>query len=410
MTQNQLAKFKIILTFISLSVLTCGLPTFVLQAVTYYKVSHSVAGSLESYQSITTIIISFVMFAILMKIGYRRSLIINYIILGAFCFAIPFIDSIWMIRLYLILIGVSAVVLKVISYSAVGLVTQTKKEHTSFINLMEAIYTGGSLSGMWMFSYFVGSKSLVWTKAFWVISIMCFILLILWVVTPFDESQIEKQEKKPLISQYKGILTLPLVTFIVFLILFACDEALEQGVGSWIAAFYNEILEVPKYISVQLASLFTLGMVIGRILGAIFMRFIAWHKYFFINFVLSLIVTILMLINIKTGAGLNSTNIFNVPIVSYGLPVLGILIGPVYPTFASIMLTSVPREKHALIVSLILIAGAVFSSISSKILGILYGSLGGIPAFTIITISTLVILTILILPFAKMSNKSNPTE
>ena len=410
MTQNQLAKFKIILTFISLGVLTSGLPTFILQAVTYYKISHNSAGSLESYQNLTAMVVSFIMFAILMKIGYRRSLIINYIILVAFCFLIPFIDSIWMIRLYLILIGVSTIVFKVILYSAVGLVTQTKKEHASFLNLMEAIYPFSRLGGIWMFSYFVGSKSLIWSQAFWVLSIMCFILLILWAVTPFDESKIQKQERKSLISQYKGILTIPVVTLIIFFILFACYVVLEEGVSSWLAVFYNQILEIPKYISIQLASLFTLGIAIGRILGAILTRFISWYKYFFINFILSLILIIFMLTNIKTGAGLSSTNIFNVPIISYGLPILGIFIGPLYPTFLSLMLTSVSIENHALMGSLILIAVAISSSISSKIVGILFGSLGGIPAFAIVTISTLVILTILILPFAKMTNKSNPIE
>lgn len=410
MNERQLAKFKIILTFVSLSILTCGLPTFVMQAVTYYKISHSAAGSLESYQNLTRIALSFVMFAVLMKVGYRKSLMVNYAVLLAFCFFIPFVNSIWMIRGYLVLIGISNVVLKVVAYSSVGLVTDTKEEHASFINLMEGIYTFGSFGGMWMFSYFLEKNPALWTYAFWVICALCFILLLFWTFTPFDESNIQEQEKKPILTQFKEVLTLPLVTLIIFLILFACYESLEQGVGSWLAAFYNQILDIPKSISVQLASLFTLGLGLGRLIGAVLTRYISWYKYFFINFIISLILIAVTLSNIAPSAGANASSIFNAPLIAYGLPVLGILIGPVYPTLVSLMITSLPKGKHALMISLVMIAGAIFDSGSSKILGILFGSIGGVTAFAIVTGFTICVLIVLILPFAKLTHSDKENE
>ena len=223
---------KIIMAFISLSIITSGMAVFVLQAINFYHVTPSTAGSLESYMNITRILVSFVMFTILLKFGYKKNLIWCFMGLTVLCFLMPFFDSIWAIRIYLVFIGIATIIIKISVYASVSLVVKNEKEHASFINLMEAIYTLGAISGMWIFAYFIHYHPENWTNAFWVFSGICFIVLLLWWLTPFKDIKVDTSMKVGFKGQVKLFLPIMLSTsMLLFVILFASDEILEQGVG-----------------------------------------------------------------------------------------------------------------------------------------------------------------------------------
>lgn len=178
-------------------------------------------------------------------------------------------------------------------------------------------------------------------------------------------------------------------------------ESLEQGVGSWLPTFNSEILKLPSALCIQMASMFTVGMVIGRFIGAFVLKKIKWYKMFFFNFSLGIILLVLVIYNIKEGAGLDATSIFNTPLIAFGIPLLGVFIGPVYPTLMSCILESNPKYLHPIVMSVAMIATPFSDSISSKILGVMFGSMGGIKAFTFATFIPMILLLVLIYPFHK---------
>ncbi|HJO95278.1 MAG TPA: MFS transporter [Victivallales bacterium] len=399
MENVKLNKFKIILTFVSMGILTSGMATYVMQAVNFFHISYASAGALESYQNITTIIVSFFMFSILIKTGFKRSIKRNFLCFMIICAILPFLHSIWGIRIYLVAVGISMLTVKIVAYSSVGLVTKTKKEHASFINLMEGIYTFFSLAGMWIFAYFLKHYPEHWMMVFWVFGAICLILLLFWTFTPFDESKIEEEESKPIKDQFKEILKIMGPVFIMFLLIFASYESLEQGVGSWLANFDHQVLGIPTYLAVQLASMLTLGIAFGRIIGAFIVKRIKWYKMFLFNFIVGIIILYLVMTHIVHDIGAGSTSIFNSPIIAFGIPIIGILIGPTYPTIVSALLTSIPKAKHAAMISMVIICGAIFDSASSRIIGVLFGHIGGVEAFTIAIAVPLIIVLLLITPY-----------
>lgn len=402
------SKFKILVTFTTLSCLAAsGLSTFVMEALNNYHVSHSAAGSLESYTNLTQILASFVIFSILVKLGIKRSVLIGYTILMAACILLPFINNIWSIRLYVIVSGLTFVVIKIVSYSSVALVVKDEKEHASFINLMEAFFTAGTIAGMWVYSFFVGRYPEHWIRVLWVFGAVCFLLILMWAISPFDEQEIKKQEEKPLKDQFKAVGKIFNLTTLLFVILMFSYESLEQGVGSWLPSFNSEILKLPDALCVQMAILFTAGMALGRFIGAYALKRVKWHHLFFVNFALGIILLLIVIPNIREGLGVNSTSIFNTPLVAFGIPLLGVFIGPVNPTLMSCVLESNPKYLHPIVMSMAMIVMPFSDSLSSKILGIMFGAMGGIKAFTLATFIPMILLLILIYPFQRIRMRSH---
>jgi FHS family glucose/mannose:H+ symporter-like MFS transporter len=392
-------KLKIILTFIGLSLISTGMPVFVMQAINYYHISQNSAGTLELFSDFPKLIASFIMFTILIKVGFRRSLILTYIVFILVCLIVPFINTINSLRAYIIISGLVFVIIKIIAYSSVGLVTKNDREHASLINLMEALYTTGSIIGLWLYSGFIHIMPEEWNRVFWAFAGVSLLLLIMWFFTKFDESQIEKQEELPLIEQFKGIGFLLNRGFLIFALLLASYETLEMGIGSWLPYFNSGILELPEALSIQIASFLAIGIALGRFAGTFILRYVKWYKMFAVSLVIAIVLTALILSNIHHGVGKDVQSIFNAPLIAFGIPLLGFFIGPIYPTLASLLLTSTPKAQHALITSVIMVLCAIFDSGSAKIIGVLFDGMGGIKAFAFATLIPLGILLLFLFPY-----------
>ena len=399
-------KLKVILTFVGLSIISTGMPVFVMQAINYYHISQSSAGTLELFSDLPKLIVSFMMFTVLLKFGFRRSIILTYAIFIIICLAVPFINTINSLRAYIIISGLVFVIIKIIAYSSVGLITKNNRDHASLINLMEALYTTGSIASLWLYSGFIHLMPNDWNKIFWVFAAVCLLLLIMWRFTPFDESQIERQEELPLREQFKGIGLILNRGFLIFALLLAAYETLEMGIGSWLPYFNSGILQLPEALSIQIASFLAVGIALGRFAGTFILQHVKWYKMFMVNLIIASILMALILSNIDHGIGKDAQNIFQAPLIAFGLPLLGFFIGPIYPTLASLLLTSTPKAQHALITSVIMILCAIFDSGSAKIIGVLFNDLGGIKAFAFATLIPLGILILFLFPYKKLTHKS----
>jgi MFS transporter, FHS family, glucose/mannose:H+ symporter len=408
---RRLTKFKILLAFFSLSFLVYCFPILIMQATSYYKISYSSAGALESYFNVARVIASFIAFTIFLKFGYKKPLSYTFLFVAMFCLIVPFVNSIWMIRLYLLMTGISFVVIKISSYSMVALVTDTPAEHAGFINFMEFTHMIGNMVAVWVFSFFMLGSGGHWLDMFWLITGICLVLGLVFLFTPLSEGAMDVEKKKPFKAQMKDvkyIIFMWIVPF--FFIMFVAYEFIEQGVGPWLMTFNYDVLGITKEISVQVGSLFTLAIALGRLYGTFIFKYIKWQKVLFINFVLGLIFIIIVMFNMHQGIGANATSIFDLPIVAYLLPLVGFFIGPVYPTLISTFMSCHHKSLHAAIISIVMIFGAIFDSVSARVVGALFGSVGGIDAFKLSTIIPLIILILLIIPYAYLIKKTAKEE
>ncbi|HJO96163.1 MAG TPA: MFS transporter [Victivallales bacterium] len=391
------SKLKILLTFCVMSILISGISTFIMQGVTYYHISYSSAGSLEGYFQITRMIFSFLIIGLLVKLGYRKSIMLALFLAGGYCFILPSFNSIWTLRMFLIVMGVIYAIIKISVYTSVTIVTKNRKEHASFINFIEACYMFAGTLGMWLFSIFIKMSPNNWINIFYLFSVMALSVGVLWFFGKFDESKVgfktEKLGKQA--GNFFKVIVIPSV--LLFLIMLALYETVEQGMGSWLPNFFNNILTIPKFLSIEVASFLTLGIAFGRLTGSFVLRYIQWKNYFIFNLAVSVILITVVLLNIHPGSGINAHNLLQVPVIAYGLPLVGFFIGPIYPTLVSVVINTLKPDKHSIMASLIVIFSAIEVTASSKMIGIMYGHLGGIEAFAIATIIPITLLCLFII-------------
>lgn len=398
-----LTKTAIIYTFCTLSIFTSVLSTFVLQAVNYYHVSNASAGSLESFQNITQVVLSFIAFSVLLSLGYKRTMLTILILMSTLCLAMPFLNYYWILKVYLIFLGFALVFLKIGIYSSVGLVTNSQKNHAFFVAIIETTWMVGSVIGMWILSSYL--HHINWLYAFWLFAIFGWVNVFLWLIAPLNESALTTEKNKKISEQLADIGRLCKNKLIISFIVIAFVAGLvEQGVNAWLPAFYREVINLPSNFSVQLASLLLLSMALGRVIIIFLLNYLRWDKILLIFYGIGAIFLIVVLG--MTGHHSNVISSWSqIPLEAMLLPLIGIFIAPTSPLLNSTILSTFPQAKHSLVMTIITIFGALTGSIAARLLGELFDVFGGVLAFKLTTIMPLIIVAVVILPYGKMINR-----
>jgi MFS transporter, FHS family, glucose/mannose:H+ symporter len=325
--------------------------------------------------------------------------------MSTICFSMPFLNYYWMLKVYLIFIGMTLVVLKIGIYSSVGLVTSDRKGHAYMITIMEASWMVLSMLGMWILSFFISKSPEHWLYAFWVFGIIGMINFLVWFLAPLDESETKKTKDEGIKKQLKELVALSKKKIILALILvFFLGSFVEQGIFAWLPNFYKDIVNLPSSISIQLASFLTLSMALGRFLIAFLLKFMKWDKIMICCYGLGAVFLIIILFSMHHSN--EAIKLWgDIPIAVLLLPLVGLFIAPTSPLLNSTILSSSPKGQHTFIMTILTIAGAVTGSIAARLLGDLFQYFGGITAFRIATIIPLIILVIIILPYSKALEK-----
>jgi len=102
------------------------------------------------------------------------------------------------------------------------------------------------------------------------------------------------------------------------------------------------------------------------------------------------------------------TGIFDAPMVAYLLPLIGLMMAPIYPVLNSVMLSSLIQSKQASMTGLIVVFSALGGTTGSMITGYFFELFGGQHAFYL---SLLPIGLILIsLYFFKTATQKSPSK
>lgn len=404
MNNNWLTKTALVYTFFTLSIFTSVLSIFVLQAVNYYHVSNAAAGALESYQNITQIFLSFIAFSILLNLGYKRAMLVMLTLMSILCAVMPFLNYFWILKVYLVFLGFALVFLKIGVYSSIGLVTNSQKNHAFFVAIIETTWMIASVTGMWILSLFL--HYINWLYAFWIFAGLGFLNVVLWLIAPLNEDALNVEKNKTISAQLTDLLYLCKSKLILFFIVISFIAGLvEQGINAWLPAFYHGVINLPSNYSVQLASLFLLSMALGRIIIIFLLNYMRWDKILLLFYTSGALFLIVVLSLVKHHNGIAISSWSDIPIVALLLPLIGVFIAPTSPLLNSTILSTFPRAKHTLVMTVITIFSALTGSIAARLLGELFDLFGGITAFRLTTILPLLIVAIVILPYAKMINR-----
>jgi fucose permease len=246
-----------------------------------------------------------------------------------------------------------------------------------------------------------------WSNAFWLLAIACVVGLVFIIFTPMDETKIQLEKKQPFYKDYKKMLVLlAKFTMWAFLLLAFCYLFIEQGILNFLPIFNVQVLHIPSSASVEVASLLSAGIALGRIMFSFIVKYIHWSKALFICIISALIVLLISLyLTLHISGDAHYTHWNEFPPAAYLLPVVGFMVGPVYPTLCSSILSKQKIEDQSSTTVLIIIFSALGGSAGSILVGAAFNVIGGLQAFAVFMIP-LVILLIFVLPYNYLLHNS----
>lgn len=375
----------LVLIYMLFAVLLNSVGTVILQSIVTFGVDKPRASLLEACKDLTIAGSSFIVASFLPALGYRRAMMLSLAIVGCACMLMPIYPSFQTTEFLFVCVGVSFAMTKVAVYSSIGLLTTGKAEHSRLTNLIEGLFMVGVLLGGWLFSAFIDPVAPAnphWFRVYWLLAALSAVLMVLLVTARLDESAAHAAGKVSAGESFTGMIKLlarPLVY--CFLISAFLYVLIEQSFGTWLPTFNREILKLPNTMSIQLASILAGTTAIGRIGAGLVLRRVPW--YVLLNLCvlamgLLVVVTLPLASRVVAHSGVGW---FNAPIAAYVIPLIGLLMAPIYPVINSVALSSLPKPLHAAMTGLIVVFSALGGTLGSRITAIVFSRFDGIRAF-----------------------------
>jgi fucose permease len=172
---------------------------------------------------------------------------------------------------------------------------------------------------------------------------------------------------------------------------------IEQSFSTWLPTFNNEILKLPNAMSIQVATILAGASAVGRIVAGQLLRRMPW--YVLLN-ICVLGMGLLVMLTLPLAHGIVASpdvGWLNAPVAAYLIPLIGVLMAPIYPVINSVALSSLPKPSHAAMTGLIVIFSALGGTLGSRITAIVFSRFDGIHAFYFSLVPMLLILVTLFL-------------
>lgn len=376
-------RLSLLLTYFVFAILLNSVGTVILQVIHTYQISKEAASVLEGFKDIPIAVVSFVIASFLPRLGYKLALQLALMLVTLACVAMPLLPAFWTTKLLFFTVGASFALVKVSVYASIGMVTETKAEHASLLNFIEGGFMLGVLSGYWLFAAFMdptAPASDSWLQVYWLLALLCVANLLLLSSTPFPKLVLPPTQA--LRQDFIAMLQLvykPLV--FVFVLSAFLYVLIEQGIGSWLPTFNNEVLQLPNQLSVQLTSIFAASLALGRISAGVILKKLSW--YWLLNSCLiAMALLILLTLPLTRDIAHNAeVTLFTAPLAAYLFPLIGLFMAPIYPVINSVMLSALPKVQHAPMTGLIVVFSALGGTTGSMITGYTFASFDGQTAF-----------------------------
>jgi FHS family glucose/mannose:H+ symporter-like MFS transporter len=415
-------KLSLFLNYFVFAILLNSVGTVILQVQNNFDISKGSASTLEAFKDLSIAIASFLIASFVVRIGYKKAMLFALAAVAGMCLIMPSVSSFLMTKLLFATVGVSFALIKVSVFATIGLITKSKKEHLSLMSFLESFFMVGVLAGYFIFSAFVNNedpKSTGWFSVYYIIAGLSIAAFLLLLSTNMDESPVQKAELaevKSLSDDFVGMLRLiilPLVLVFIFCAFFYV--LIEQSIMSWLPTFNKDVLKLSTSLSIQMASIMSASIALGRFLAGVILRKIDWLVFLVACLLAAaaLVLVTVPLTNNVSGTPVNSLS--DIPLVAFAFPLIGLFLAPIYPAINSVILSNLPAHKHASMSGLIVVFSALGGTTGSIITGHIFESFGGQKAFyfSLVPVAILILLLFLfkkIQPDTSGTREEKPTK
>ncbi|AQG81943.1 MFS transporter [Spirosoma montaniterrae] len=378
-------KLSLLLNYFVFAILLNSVGTVILQVQNNYGVAESSASVLEAFKDLTIAVVSFLVASYITRIGYKRAMLAALALVMLACLLMPQVPAFWTTKLLFAATGAGFALIKVSIFATIGLITNDRNEHASFMNFLESFFMIGVLSGYFLFSAFVDDanpQSTAWLTVYYVLAAIAGLAFLLLLTTPIDESKVKREASTGFVDDLGDMLRLVLLpTVLVFVLTAFVYVLMEQGIMSWLPTFNSKILNLPTSLSIQMASILAASTALGRFLAGLLLRRVSWYWLLMTCLVIS---GGLVLLALPLAAGVGGqavTGWGDAPLAAFVFPMIGLFIAPIYPAINSAILSSLPLHQHGPMAGLIVIFSALGGTTGSIITGYVFETYGGQTAF-----------------------------
>lgn len=374
-------KWAMYLNYFVFAILLNSVGIVILKAQRNYGVDELEASILEAFKDLPIAIVSFLVASFLPRIGYKRAMLIGLGLVYVACITMYFGNSFATAKLLFATVGVSFALIKVSVYSLIGTVTENQQEHNSLMSSIEGVFMIGIALAYFLFPAFNSETNPdAWLNVYWLlagISGVSFAFLFL----AKSENQVEVPGVN-LLDDFKQMFQLmaKLLT-IVFVISAFLFVMIEQGIMSWLPTFNSKVLHLPENISIMMASILAISLAVGRLAAGFLTKKINWIWILSACIIIAMLIVIFVLpkavgLEVKT-----ITSLFDIPLIGFAFPLVGLFIAPIYPLLNSVVLSALPKSLHSSMTGLIVVFSALGGTFGSRIIGYLFKNEGPENAF-----------------------------
>jgi len=369
-----------------------------------YGVLKSEAAILEPFKDLSIAFVAFIIGSFLPKIGYKRAMLMCLGLVFFGCLSMFFGNSFWTVKILFATTGMAFAVVKVSVFALISYVTSSKKEHSSFMSLIETVFMLGIIFMYVVFPLFYSdSNPNAWLNGY---LLMAGLIFVSFIIILFSSFNIEPAPPSSLSEDVKDMFRLflkPLIwIFMAFAFLYVMTE---QGIMTWLPTFNKETLKLTPKLGAQMAVILMASSALGRFITGIIAKKINWLYISTVCVVLAVILVLLVLPMAANVEQKEINTIADLPIVSYLFPLIGLFLAPLYPLVNSTVLTSTDKTHQSALAGLLTFFSAIGGTVGSLVIGNLFDTLGGERVFylSLIPFSLIFILLFFINKQAKTS-------
>jgi MFS transporter, FHS family, glucose/mannose:H+ symporter len=407
---NLRIKISLFLNYFVFAILLNSVGTVILQVQANFDVSKGSASVLEAFKDLSIAVTSFLIASYINKIGYKKTMLISLGLIAVMCLIIPSVNSFFMTKMLFAAAGIGFALIKVSVFATIGLVTKSKNEHLSFMNFLESFFMVGVLTGYFLFASMVDNndpKSTTWFNTYYILGALAVIAFLLLFTTKLDESSIKEAEQSKSASddfvEMLKLILLPLVLVFIFSAFFYV--LIEQSIMSWLPTFNKDVLQLSTSLSIQMASILSASIALGRFLAGLILRKADWLIVLVVCLLAAGALVLLAVPLTKNITGITVNSLADVPLVAFIFPLMGLFLAPIYPAINSVILSNLPAYRHGSMSGLIVVFSALGGSTGSIITGNIFEAYGGQTAFYF-SLVPICILIILLIVFKRLQPKT----
>jgi fucose permease len=385
----------IAISYYVFAILLNSVGTVILQSINSFDISKAQASTLEGFKDLSIAIVSFLVASFIPRMGYKIAMLIGLALVTIACAATPSIASFWFIKVLFACIGTAFALVKVSVYAIIGQLSSSTKAHSSLMNTVEGIFMLGVLSGYWVFAGFIdptNDASLSWLNVYYLLAALVAFTCVIVAIAPIKK--VEQASAASMSREFLSMLKLaykPLALVFIFSIFLYV--LIEQGIGSWLPTFNKEVLGLPTQVSIQITSIFAVALAVGRLTAGAVLTRMNWYP--FLNICLAGM-AVVMLLSLPMAENVSDATIgswSDAPLAAFLIPLIGLMMAPIYPVINSVMLSALPQQQHAPMTGLIVVFSALGGTTGSIVTGFVFGAVGGQQAFylSLVPIAMLVV-------------------